>query len=298
METPNTEKKSNKLWPILLAVSVLINLYQWRTSTSTIESKDMKIDTLYVEIGNIDKELTDTKEDLEKYRGISANLDSLLNEANVKIEDQVKSINELRKKNNKSKAEIEKLNQQLKNLEELRDEYLSRIDQLLQENQQLKNDNQNLTTNLQKTSKELESTVATASVLKAENFTVTSYKRRDSGKYIQMSIAKRVHKMDVCFDILDNKIAKAGSRNVYLRITEPGGKPIGNRSTGSGSFKSTSGEEIMYAATTTVDYKGAKMNKVCLSYEEKDDKQFAVGTYMIEVYIDGVLAGAASTVLR
>jgi len=35
-----------------------------------------------------------------------------------------------------------------------------------------------------------------------------------------------------------------------------------------------------------------------LSYEEKDDKQFAAGTYMVEVYIDGVLAGASSAILR
>ena len=35
----------------------------------------------------------------------------------------------------------------------------------------------------------------------------------------------------------------------------------------------------MYAATTTIHYKGSKLSKVCMSYEEKDDKMFGPGTY-------------------
>ena len=110
-------------------------------------------------------------------------------------------------------------------------------------------------------------------------------------------MAKRTHKLSVCFDVLDNKIAKQGDKTVYLKITEPGGKSVGNRSTGSNSFKTSAGEEIMYAATTTINYTGAKQN-VCMNYEEQQDKMFPPGTYLIEVYIDGNLSGAGSYTLR
>ena len=43
-----------------------------------------------------------------------------------------------------------------------------------------------------------------------------SYKRRDNGKYVETLLAKRTHKLDVCFDVLDNKIAKAGQRAASL----------------------------------------------------------------------------------
>jgi hypothetical protein len=35
-----------------------------------------------------------------------------------------------------------------------------------------------------------------------------------------------------------------------------------------------------------------------MNYEEQEDKMFPPGTYMIEVYIDGVLSGAGSATLR
>ena len=82
-----------------------------------------------------------------------------------------------------------------------------------------------------------------------------------------------------------------------MKITEPGGKQIGNKSTGSASFKTSTGEEVMYAASSTLSYTGVKQN-VCMDYEEQEDKMFPPGTYMVEVYIDGVLSGAGSAVLR
>jgi len=146
-------------------------------------------------------------------------------------------------------------------------------------------------------SKNLEATVSTASALKSEYFKVASYKRKNNGNYTVTSLAKRTHKLEICFDILENKIARAGEKTVYLKVTEPGGKPIGNRSTGSGSFKTAGGEEMMYAASATVNYTGERQN-LCINYEEQQDKMFPAGTYLIEVYIDGNLSGASSYVLK
>ncbi len=64
-------------------------------------------------------------------------------------------------------------------------------------------------------------------------------------------MAKRTNKMDVCFSVLENKIAQLGEKNVYLRIIEPGGKTLGARETGSNVFKmANSNEEVQYTATT------------------------------------------------
>jgi DNA repair ATPase RecN len=255
------------------------------------------VDTLVVERVNIDKELTETRAELEKYRGISSNLDSLLSEADRKINEQEKHIHEISSSAKNSKDLAAKLKVQLANLQELRDEYLTRIDSLLTENQKLQEEKKQLSGTVESLSKNLETTVSTASALKAEYLKVTAYKRKSNGTYTVASLAKRTHKLDICFDILENKIARAGEKTVYLKITEPGGKPIGNKGTGSGSFKSASGEEMMYASSTTVNYTGDRQN-VCLNYEEQQDKMFPSGTYLVEIFIDGNPAGSMSYVLK
>ncbi|MBK7853391.1 MAG: hypothetical protein IPJ66_20275 [Bacteroidetes bacterium] len=299
METQNQEQKKGKgtLWIVLFLLSAVMNIYQWRNHTTTINTYEQKVDTLVVERVNVEKELSDTKAELEKYRGISANLDSLLNEAQAKIEEQAKKIKDINSREKNMASLNTKLKQQLADLQMLRDEYLGRIDSLLMANKQLVTEKEQLTSNVESLSKNLETTVATASVLKTEYIKVQSFKRKSSGKFVETAMAKRTHKLSVCFDVLDNKIAKQGDKTVYLKITEPGGKAVGNRSTGSNSFKTSAGEEIMYAATTTINYTGAKQN-VCMNYEEQQDKMCPPGTYLIEVYIDGNLSGAGSYTLR
>jgi len=299
METTNQEPKKGKgtLWLILFLLSFLLNIYLWWNRTTTINNYEGKVDTLIVERVNVEKELSDTKNELEKYRGISANLDSLLNQAQAQVDEQEKKIKSISKSAKNSVDLNNKLAEQLKDLRGLRDEYLTRIDSLLIANKQLTEDKEKLTSNVENLSKNLETTVATASVLKAEYFKVQSFKRKSSGKYVESALGKRTHKLTFCFDVLENKIAKPGERTVYMKITEPGGKPVGNKSTGSSSFKTASGEEVMYAATATLDYKGVKQN-ICMDYEEQQDKMFPAGTYLIEIYIDGNLSGAGSYVLR
>ena len=290
-------KNKGTIWIVLLILSAVLNIYQWRNHTTSVSNFESKVDTLVVEKVNVEQELSETKSELEKYRGISSNLDSLLNEAQAKIDEQAKKIRGLGASSKSSKELNEKLKQQLADLQILRDEYLTRIDSLLMANKQLVTEKEELTSTNQSLSKNLETTVATASVLKSEYIKVSTFKRKGNGKYTETALAKRTHKLSVCFDVLDNKIAKTGDKTVYLKITEPGGKQIGNKSTGSAMFKTSSGEEVMYAASSTLSYTGVKQN-VCMDYEEQEDKMFPPGTYMVEVYIDGVLSGAGSAVLR
>src|SRR3954469_24649340 len=111
METPKQENsKKNMLWIILLILSAVLNLYQWRNHSTTINTYEQKVDTLVVERVNVEKELSDTRSELEKYRGISSNLDSLLDEAQAKIDEQSKKIKDI----NSRERNLGKLNAELK----------------------------------------------------------------------------------------------------------------------------------------------------------------------------------------
>jgi len=293
------EKKggNNKIWIILLAVSAIINIYQWQNNNSVIEGYEVKTDSLMSAKMDIEKELGETYQELNQYKGINERLDSLLAEANTNIDEQKARIEKMMKNEKNSASLNKKLKAELQELKKLRDEYLEKIDQLLVENEQLKKEKVELTTTVENLSKNLETTVNTASVLKSEYLKVKAYKKRGSDKYSETAMAKRTNKMEVCFSVLDNKIAKAGEKEVYLRIVEPGGKTMGARSEGSRTFKMmNSGEEVQYTSTLKMNYDNNRQD-LCLKWEESE-RLFAPGTYVIEVYVDGNLSAATSHVLK
>ncbi len=299
MENQNTSSSSGgkgKIWIILFALSALFNVYQWRNHTSAVETFEVAKDSLITARVDVEKELSATIEELNKYKGINDHLDSLLAEANGKIDEQRAKIEKMLRNEKNSAALNKKLTAELEALKKLRDEYLDKIDALMVENQRLKQDSTNLAGTVETLSKNLEATVTTASVLKAEYFKVATFKKKGNGKYTSTALAKRTNKMEVCFSILENKIAKGGEKNVYLRVVEPGGKVMGNRASGSNSFKMASGEEVMYTNMATTNYENKNADQ-CINYEE-GERIFTPGTYVIEVYIDGNLSGASSYVLR
>jgi len=296
--TPQPEKKNkNTLLLMLLAVSVLLNIYQWRKQSNTVMVYDQRVDTLIHSRADVMNELDATRSELNTYQGMNNQLDSLLANANQKIDEQDKRIKNLIKKEKSTMVLNEKLKGELDELRRMREEYLSKIDSLLITNQALAVEKEMLNSSVRSLTQNLESTVNTASVLAAEYFKVTPFKKKSEGKYTTTALAKRTNKVEVCFDVLENKIAKAGEKNVYLRILTPEGKVMGERATGSGTFKkSGSNEEVMYSTSSVISYSNAKQN-VCLAYEE-NVRIYPKGTFNVEIYVDGNLSGATTFTLK
>ncbi|MEO0310488.1 MAG: hypothetical protein RIQ89_145, partial [Bacteroidota bacterium] len=168
METQSENKNKSALLIILLLASVGLNIYQWQNKTNTVTQYDQRIDTLETEKINVEQELSEAKSEIIKYKGINASLDSAVAEYERKIADQEKAIAGIRGKERNATELNKKLKDQLAVLQTLRDEYLGRIDSLLVMNQKLKGENQQLTSTVETLSKNLETTVSTASALKSE----------------------------------------------------------------------------------------------------------------------------------
>ena len=256
METQdqNSKKRSGMIWIILLIVSLILNIYQWQSRTTIVNTMEQQVQNLSTAGDSVKNVLAQTRSDLEHFRGLNAHVDSLLNQADSDLvvkEGKLKTALGQKKNLEKQAAELKS---QLKDLQSFRDDYMRKVDSLLTVNKQLTADKEQLTGKVETISKDLE--------------------------------------------ILENKITKSGDKNVYLKITEPGGKQLGDRSKGSGDMKvEGSGEMVLYAATTTINYTNARQN-VCLSWEEQKDKMYSPGKYLIEIYIDGILAGASSYTLK
>ncbi len=297
MENQKSSSGAGRIAWVLLLLSLIGNFYQWSNKTTTVATYEAKNDSLITARMDVEKQLASAYEDLNKFKGQNEKMDSIVMEANAKIDEQKAKINALIRNEKNAKTLNKKLTAELEVVKKLRDQYLEKIDQLLLENDNLKKEKAELASTVETISKNLESTLNTASVLKSEYVKVKAFKKKGSGKYSETAMAKRTNKMEVCFSVLENKIAKAGEKTVYLRILEPGGKTMGGRTEGSSSFKMNgNGEDVMFTEMQKINYTNEKQD-VCMNWEEKD-RIFTPGTYVLEVYIDGTLSTAASYVLK
>src|SRR5947207_15911827 len=96
METnPSGKKSSNTTLIVLLIVSVLINIYQWWSHSDTITVYEQRVDTLIIERVNVEKELGETRNELNNYKGMNSQLDSMLGQANTRVDQQEQRIKDL-----------------------------------------------------------------------------------------------------------------------------------------------------------------------------------------------------------
>jgi DNA repair exonuclease SbcCD ATPase subunit len=294
---PQSKGGTNKILIVLLLVSLGLNAYLFTSKNNIQEEAKTEKDSLITARIDVEKELNETYTELNQYKGENARMDSLIAAANIDIDKYKERIAALIKKEGNSTALNKKLKAELEELKGLRDKYLEQIDALMVENEQLKKDKSDLTSKVENLSQNLEQTVSTASVLRAEYVKVKSYKKRSNDKYTETAMAKRTNKLETCFTVLENKIAKSGSKTVYLRILEPSGKVLGNRAEGSSTFKKNgSSEELLFTASQQIDYDN-KNQDLCINWEEAE-RNFAPGKYIMEIYVDGNLSGSSEINLR
>lgn len=300
MDKQQEEKSNNKNGLILLLLLLLgslgFNVYQYKNHTTTIISHGNEVDSLNNVRIEVERELVSTTMELEKYRGIASNLDSLLTDANGKIYNQEQKIRNILRTEKDANKLNSKLKEELEKLKALRDEYLEKIDALMVENGTLKAQNKELTntlTNLDNEKSKLEKTVETASVLKVEYVKVATFKKKSSGKLVESNLAKRTNKIETCLTVMDNKVANKGDRFIYLRIVSPNGKPLAGINKGTVNYN---GETLECTSNIKIDYQNEKQN-ICLAYEG-DERNLESGTYQIEVFIDNNLVHSSSYILK
>jgi hypothetical protein len=88
-----------------------------------------------------------------------------------------------------------------------------------------------------------EGIIDVGTTLHASNFNIIGLDERNGGKEKETSKAKKVDKLRITFDIDENMITPSGTKELYIIITAPDGKPIAVDDMGSGRFNTRDGEE-------------------------------------------------------
>jgi len=177
---------------------------------------------------------------------------------------------------------------------------------LMQEVDVLKQQNRDLTTNLDSTTvkledskkynqvlvgqnEELAKTVEKGQKLTITNLKTATYKVRSSGKQIATDKASRTDLLEVKFTIAENKIAKSGDKTYYVQVIDGKNNVLGDKATA--TFGDTN---LTYSFTSTVKYE----NKTVEVSEQLPGKDFAKGTYFVNIFDKGEIVSKSSFTLR
>ncbi|MDN3677580.1 hypothetical protein QWY90_09655 [Flavobacterium paronense] len=294
MENQNSHSKLKAIIGILavLLIGSLIYIFKLTSDANTLQTT---VTTVKSEKESVLKDLADLK---TTYDAAIAENTSMSDELIAERDKVVKLMAEL-KTTKGDNASLLKYKSQYKALEQ-------KMQNLMQEVEVLKKQNQSLTTNLDSTkvvlednkkynqvlvgqNEELAKTVELGSKLSVANLKTASYKVRSSGKQIATDKASRTDMLKINFTIAENKIAKSGDKTYYVQVIDSKNNVLGDKATI--SFGDNS---LTYSFTTTVKYE----NKTVEVSEQLPGKDFAKGTYFVNVFDKGELVSKSSFSLR
>ncbi len=294
MENQNGNSKLKAIVAILaiLLVGSLVYIFKLTSDakaleTTVVETKSEKADVL--------KDLAELK---ATYDTAIAENTSMSDELIAERDKVVKLMTELKSAKGDN-ASLKKYRDQFKNMEQ-------KMKNLMQEVEVLKVQNQTLTTKVDSTTvvledskkynqvlvgqnEELAKTVEKGQKLSVTNLKTAAYKQRSSGKQIETDKASRADVLQISFTIAENSIAKSGDKVYYVQVIDAKNNVLGDKATI--SFGETS---LTYSFTTTVQYE----NKTVNVKEQLPGKDFAKGTYFVNVFDKGELVSKSSFSLR
>jgi hypothetical protein len=200
---------------------------------------------------------------------------------------------------NKSKGDVSKFRTQFNSLQ-------SNMKALMAENEGLKKQNTTLTTQRDSTvvvlvetkknvvvlagqNEELAKAVEKGSKLTVLNTTGSAFKLRNSGKQIETDKASRADVLRVRFTIAANQIAQSGDKTYQVQVIDSKNNVLGDKKT-----EMFGDNSLTYSFSTNVAYE----NKTVNVSQDLKGKDFAKGTYYINIFNKGEMVSKTSFVLR
>jgi hypothetical protein len=227
------------------------------------------------------------------YDTLRSNNDSL----NAHLEKEKNRIVKLLSINASNTQLIKKYKSEITTMREIMKSYIVQIDSLNTRNKLLAAENseihqqiaqaQNANTELSKVKEELSSKVEIASVIQAKNIVAVSLnkKRKETTKI------NLLDKLRICFTLRENALAKAGQKEVYMRVIRPDSLVITSSPDNLFDYK---GSKIIYSAFRVVDYMNQDI-EMCIFLDNTGD--FIVGNYSVELYLENSIIGRTNFML-
>tara|TARA_B100000902_G_scaffold46014_1_gene53516 strand:+ start:4203 stop:5096 length:894 start_codon:yes stop_codon:yes gene_type:complete len=258
--------------------------------------------TIFIQKDNMHKEMELKVQFIEQKNMLRNELDDILDEHESLLDEYGQLNEDLQEKDSLIKEKIieidnlinvkQDLQEAFKKIDILKSvskRYIATIDSLLLLNERLANEKDSVINinrdinwknyKLSKVNAELEETVNKGSVLELERFEVSAIKKKITGKETTTKSAKKTKKINACFIVLGNSIAKAGTKEVYVQMIDQEGRVIPSNNF---TFQSKN-DTVQYTYITKFDYQNSTIEH-CFEWERGD--VLLPGYYLINLIID------------
>lgn len=280
---------------VITNVYLLILLFnqKQKTNNQLVITKEV-----IVERDNVKTALEELKKEYEDLKTDNVDLQKEIEEKKVYIEQLLQEA----EKHKNDAAIIAKLKKETQTLREIMKAYVRTIDSLNTLNQQLVEEKTKVEKKLgekevvinemNKKHEELKSTIEKGSILSCSNIKAVAVQLKKGGKKeSETTRAKRTNKIKVTVTLGENKIAKAGPRDIYIRIMTPDGKEMTKEYSDLYKFTFNKTSSGYFAGIETIQYANAQMDVVVYC---EGNEPFVPGTYIIDIVCDGVVIGNTS----
>lgn len=304
-QQPANARRNRFIYITLIIVLLGVNAFLFYNNMNTRDDRELlkqERTELLEQKAAFERKVDSLKGLLIQSRGLTVELDSIINDKITEL-DALK-INFNRNLANKD-LEIndlkEDLNERFEEIEEMSgtftteiEEWKARYNEAQQEKQALNQVISSKNTEI----RELEKRVSKGAVLTAVNMRGFGIQYRSNEREKETDRAKRVDKLQLCFNLAENRIAETGYKDLYLRILTPEGTTMAQQSMGSGTFTlAESGESSLFTKKVSLAYDPTEPEKeFCADWYQ--DNEFVPGIYTFELYQNGYLIGTTSIELR
>jgi len=285
---------------VILSLALGVTLWQFFELRKDFAQKGSEIELMSDERGELENELQDMLAELDTMETTNDSMKVEMSKRKTEIEDLLAKVKD-------KDFAIYKLKKETTTLRTIMRGYVVVIDSINTLNVGLRNENQQVRTTLsqersrakelEKSNENLSSKVALASRLEASKFSVygVHVKRDMTGK--ETDRARRTDKLRMCFQLDENKVAKAGKKELYLRILAPDGKILNAGITDEYKFEFNNLRGY-YSDHLTVDYSNDP-KEYCLDWSKpNEDYEMLSGEYKLYLYAEDYEMAAVSYKLK
>lgn len=302
-ETKQESKKSKYLIIIflLLAINLVVGFFFFKNikdSDAKIEAQDVEIFDLKDDLTTLQTDFNSQLAELDKMKGINAELDAVLAEREAEIKAHLGEIQKWKNQSSYNKGELNKLKDKIVEFESEKLAFKAQIDQLSEENAQLKEIKTQLeadlvtqkdsTALLNEENNYLADKFEIGSLLQADELTASGIKIKNNGAEREVNKVKGTEKIMVCYQTGENKVREPGEVKMQLRLMNPKGETMYLEPEGSSTFTSKeNGETLRYTKQASFAFDGTN-KKICIYWSHNITDS---GTYTAEIYQEGYLVG-------
>ncbi len=277
---------------ILFAIIATVGWWMYYQEHQIKQQTVTKLDNVTDEKEEVTQELNKL---LVQYDDLSTSNDSLNEQLNEQREKIKQLIEEIKHTKSVTRWQIAKYKKELGTLRQIMRGYIHQIDSLNTLNIALREENSQVKSkytqvqeekeNLENKNNELLSKVDIASTLRAMN--VNAFGINAKGKIKKK--ASKAEKIKVCFTIAQNKVVEAGPKDIYIRITDPNNKILGNKTI------SVNDTTISYSSFRTIEYDNRDLD-VCVFWTR--DHKLTKGNYKVDIFESGKIIGNTTFFLK